>query len=74
MYERTSSAFAVFRSGAWEIGALRGSGLFVDGQQVVGARCAAIAAPSGGAVEDAEARTAIDDILNTLRQHGLIGS
>lgn len=74
LYERTSDTFAVFRSGAWEIGILRGSALFVGGQQVVGARSAAIASPSGGTVVDAEARTTIDDILNTLRQHGLIGA
>jgi hypothetical protein len=28
--------------------------------------------PSGGAVVDSERRVTIDDILNTLRQHGLI--
>ena len=74
MFERTSASFAVFTSGAWEVGILRGSALLVDGQQVVGVRCAAIASPSGGTVEDNEARAAIDDILNTLRQHGLIAT
>lgn len=74
MYERTSASFAVFSSGAWETGTLPGSALFVDGQQIVGARSAAIAEPSGGTVVDAELRATIGDILNTLRQHGLIGA
>jgi hypothetical protein len=60
--------------GGWELGILRGSALFVDGQQVIGPRSGAIASPSGGAVVDSEARAAIDDILNTLRQHGLIAA
>lgn len=59
-------------AGAWETGILRGSALYVDGQQVVGSRSAAIESPSDGTVVDSEARAAIDDILNTLRQHGLI--
>jgi hypothetical protein len=74
MYEPTSAAFAVFRSGAWEIGIVHASALLVDGLQVVAARCAAIASPSGGTVVDDEARATIDDILNTLRQHGLIAT
>jgi len=74
IYERISASFAAIRSGAWETGILRRFGLFVDGQQVVGARFAAIASPSGGIVVDAESWAMIDDILNTLRQHGLIGA
>lgn len=74
VFERTSGGFAVFRSGEWEMGILRGSGLFVDGQQVVGARGAAVPSPSDGTVVDSEARATIDDILNTLRQHGLIAT
>jgi len=48
--------------------------LIVEGQQVVGARRPAIAAPSGGAVIDAETRAVITTILVTLETHGLIGS
>jgi hypothetical protein len=44
----------------------------IDGQQVVGSRAAAIASPADGATIDAEARAAIDRILASLRQHGLI--
>lgn len=46
------------------------------GQQVVKARMAAITAPAGGAVVDAQARAAIQSIINTLSAgaggHGLI--
>lgn len=37
-------------------------------------RADAISSPSGGTTVDAEARGAIDQILTTMRQHGLIGS
>jgi hypothetical protein len=50
------------------------TGLFIDGEQVVGRRAAAIAAPAGGATIDTEARAAVSQILEGLRQHGLIGS
>ena len=74
VYERTSGACAVFRSGAWEMGILRGASLAIGGQQVVGERAAAIQSPTGGTVIDAEARAQVDAILDTLRQHGLIDS
>ena len=74
LYERESGTFAVFRSGAWEIGSLRGSSLVIEGQQVVGPRAAAIKSPSGGSVVDSEARAALDNVLDTLRQHGLIAA
>jgi hypothetical protein len=54
------------------MGAVRGSSLVLGGQQVVGSRGAAIAAPSGGTTIDSQARTTIGLILAALRQHGLI--
>jgi hypothetical protein len=72
LHERTSGTAAAFRNGAWEVGALRGGSLVIDGLKVVGARAAAIDSPGGGTVVDAEARSAIDAILIALRQHGLI--
>jgi uncharacterized protein DUF2793 len=72
LYERASGTSAVFRNGAWEVGSLRGSSLIVDGQQVIGPRAAAIESPIGGSVIDTEARAALDAVLDTLRQHGLI--
>jgi hypothetical protein len=71
-YVRSMGTWATYRAGAWEIGQLRGASLILDGLQVVGSRAVAIASPSGGTTVDAEARATIDQILTTLRQHGLI--
>jgi hypothetical protein len=72
--DKSTGNLAVFRTGRWELGVLRGSRIIIDGQQVVGAQAAAIADPAGGATTDLEARSAIADILSALRQHGLISS
>jgi hypothetical protein len=71
-YVKASATWAAYRQGAWEIGVVRGSSLMLGGQQVVGSRAAAIAAPSGGTTVDSQARTAIGLILAALHQHGLI--
>ena len=71
---KTTGLTAVFRSGAWTIGEVSASAVKVGGQQVVGARSAAIASPSGGSVIDAEARSALTAILTALRNHGLIAT
>lgn len=63
---------AMFRDGAWELGAMRGSALMIGGQQVVAGRQSAIASPSGGTTIDAQARSALGAILAALRTHGLI--
>ena len=73
-YIVSGSVWAVFRAGSWEIGAVRGDSVVIGGQQVVGARSSAIASPAGGTVIDAEARTAVGEILAALRIHGLIAS
>lgn len=73
-YVRSSGVWATYRSGAWEQGMVRGTSILVAGQQVVGSRGAAIASPSGGTTVDSAARSAIDQILAALRQHGLIDS
>ena len=72
--DKTSGQFAVFTAGSWEIGDVRAAKLSIGGDQVVGARLAAVADPTGGTVVDAEARSAIVAILARLRQHGLIDS
>lgn len=59
---------------SWKIGALKGRQLLLDGQQVVGARLGAIAAPAQGTTIDAEARDAITAVLVAMRSHGLIAS
>jgi len=63
---------ARYGSGAWHIGHVTATRLEIDGEQVVGPREPAIDDPDGGAVVDAEARTAIEAILGALRTHGLI--
>jgi hypothetical protein len=72
LYVKASGIWATYRSGAWEIGTLRGSSVVVGGQQVVGSRGAAIASATGGTTVDVQARAVLDQILATLRQHGLI--
>jgi hypothetical protein len=71
-FVRSSSVWATFRSGVWELGILRGSNVTIAGQQVVGGRTMAIPGPSGGSVIDLEVRSAVGQILTALRQHGLI--
>lgn len=46
----------------------------VDGVQVVKEQQPTIANPAGGATIDAQARTAINSILTTMKTHGLIAS
>lgn len=71
-YVKTSGTWANYRTGAWELGTLRGSSLVVGNQQVVGGRGVQIASPTGGTTSDSQARTTIDQILAALRNHGLI--
>jgi hypothetical protein len=71
-YVRSAGISAAYRSGAWELGQLRGSSVILGGQQVIGSRAPAIAAATGGTTVDGEARSVIDQILTAMRQHGLI--
>ena len=48
------------------------NGLQVNGTKVVGAQEATISDPTGGTVQDSEARTAINTIIDRLQAHGLI--
>jgi hypothetical protein len=73
-FVRSSSAMATYQAGGWEIGTLKGSRVVIAGEQVVGPREAAIAAPSGGSVIDVQAREAVAQILAAMREHGLISS
>ncbi|MCC2977401.1 DUF2793 domain-containing protein [Sphingomonas sp. PL-96] len=59
-------------SGSWRLGELRGSVVTLGGMQVLGPQQPAIAFPEGGNVVDAEARTTLAVLLNTLQQHGLV--
>lgn len=46
----------------------------VNGTQVLTSQQAAISNPSGGSTQDAEARTAITEILAAIRTHGIIAT
>jgi hypothetical protein len=71
-YVRSTSTWATYRSSAWEVGMLRGASVVIAGQRVVGSRGSAISSPSGGSTVDSQGRSAIDQILTAMRQHGLI--
>ena len=73
-YVKDRGIWANYRSGAWELGTMRGSSVVVDGQQVVGGRTSTIASATGGTMVDTEARAVIDQIFVALRTHGLIES
>lgn len=57
---------------AWSGGELPAAALVIAGEQVVGPRLDTVPSPSGGTTIDAEARSAIDALIVTLRSHGLI--
>ncbi len=67
-----SGQAAVCDGSSWRIGEVRASCLIVAGEQVVGARDAAITVPNGGATIDTELRACVETILIMLRKHGLI--
>lgn len=56
----------------WSSGELPATALVIAGDQVVGPRLSTVPSPSGGTIIDAEARSAIDALIVTLRSHGLI--
>ncbi len=61
-----------YTGGVWVKGVESALSFKIGGQQVVGARSAAILNVTGGSTVDAEARFAINTILAALRYHGLI--
>lgn len=63
---------AVRETEEWVVGTVRAKSLVVQGLQVVGARLAAVALPTGGSVADVEARAAIAELIDRLAEHGLI--
>jgi hypothetical protein len=66
--------FARWTGTGWAIGVMAAARVEVGGVKVVGERRPAIVAPSGGTVIDTTARTAISEILQALRSHGLIAT
>lgn len=69
---RGRGTYARRTQGGWVVGDLALERVSIAGQQVLGKRAGAITAPAGGQIVDAEARTVLVNILNMLRNHGLI--
>jgi hypothetical protein len=74
VHVRSTGVNATYRNGGWAMGVVNALSVSVGGQQVVGARSAAISGPTGGSSADAQCRDAVEQILTALRQHGLIAS
>jgi Protein of unknown function (DUF2793) len=70
----SDKVLAGFIGSVWTIGEVPLQALIIDGKQVVGSQLPAISLPASGTVVDAEARFAIGEILNALRNHGLIAA
>ena len=74
VWSATDGCPVTFATGQWRVGRLAGTSVAIGGLQVVGARAAAIAAPTGGGVVDTEARATLAAVLGALRHHGLIAT
>lgn len=70
---KSSGLIASYSGQSWETGTVRVQRVMVDGVQVLASRAAAIPDPAGGTIVDAEARSALAQILSAMRQHGMIG-
>jgi hypothetical protein len=58
----------------WVVGDVLGQRLILGGNQIAGPRLAAVAAPTGGAVQDVEARATLSLVIARLVAHGLISA
>lgn len=74
VFLKSDASFAVYGSSSWEIGAVRGSRVLIDGTQVIAGQAAAIADANGGTVIDLDARRALAEVLAAMRSHGLIAA
>ncbi|MGQ0589944.1 MAG: DUF2793 domain-containing protein [Sphingosinicella sp.] len=72
VWNKAAGHWLHWTGGAWANGAWPVSALTIDGLQVVGERLPDVPSPSGGTTIDAEARSAIDLLIATLKSHGLI--
>ncbi|WP_300973985.1 DUF2793 domain-containing protein [Sphingomonas sp. LHG3406-1] len=71
---KTSGLQWQFANGEWREGKILAKELHINDQKVVGPRWQSISDVAGGSNVDAEARSAINQILVALRAHGLIDS
>lgn len=72
VWSKAGGVPARFVDGTWREGVVAATRVEVGGVAVVGAQQPAVAAPTGGSVVDAEARSALGSVLAALRAHGLI--
>lgn len=70
--DRTSGQVVLRRGGSWEAGVVRAQEVRINGVTLLRDRQPAVPDPTGGSVIDAPCRTAVANILATLRTHGLI--
>lgn len=64
--------FAGYINGTQKFGVSSNGRVIVNGNAVLNSRQAAVTAPTGGSTIDAQARTAINDLIQRLQAHGLI--
>lgn len=64
--------WAAHNGSIWVVGVMTAQSVMIDGDQVLSHQQSAISDPSGGSVIDSEARDKIVQLLNALREHGLI--
>lgn len=69
---RSERSFALFDGQEWLVGIWPVKQLEIAGEIMLGVRQPAIADPVGGATVDQEARSAVQEVLEVLRAHGLI--
>ena len=74
LWSEASGTVLRWRSGAWENGLVRAAGLAVNGVTVVRGQRPAIPEATGGTTIDVRTRTAVNQILEALRAHGLIAT
>ena len=72
VWDKASGVWLHWLGSGWSDGTLPATALSIGGEQVVGPRLPDVPSPSGGTTIDAEARTAIDALIATLKSHGLI--
>lgn len=72
VWDKTTGFVRRWTGSGWDGGILSASALAIGGEQIVGPRQPDVPAPTGGAIVDAEARTAISALIVTLKTHGLI--
>ncbi len=72
--DRTTGRRWAFASGSWALGVIKANEIQIGGVKVLGAQRPAIADAIGGVTIDAEARSALAQILASLRAHGIIAA